>query len=304
MSTLDAVRSAHHAHVLDLQDRIVAALHHLDPGLTVVEEAWTRTDHVGQPGGGGRTRALTGDVIENGGVNVSCVHGALDPAFATQLGGAADDPLWAAGISLILHPRNPRVPTTHANFRMVSVGDRVWFGGGADLTPYYPHTEDFRHFHQVWRDATEPLGTWEAWKAWCDRYFTNPHREGEMRGVGGIFFDHWSTGDLEADAREVRRLSESFLPSWLPIAERRVHEPFSEADEQFMLHRRGRYVEFNLLHDRGTKFGLQTKGRTASILVSLPARVQFGYNWAPPPNTVHAGMMAHYWPRDWVGRPG
>lgn len=298
--TLAQVRSRFHAGVRALQDEIVDAVRALDPSLEVQEDPWERTDHAGDPGGGGRTRVLRGDVIESGGVNTSCVWGALDPAFAGQLGGGPDDALWAAGISLILHPRNPRVPTTHANFRMIGVGERTWFGGGADLTPYYPHLDDFRHFHRTWAEATAPLGTYEAWKAWCDRYFTNHHRDGEMRGVGGVFFDGWGGEDPAAGADAVLQLSTAFLPSWLPLAQARKDEPWTEADEDFMLHRRGRYVEFNLLHDRGTAFGLRTGGRTESILVSLPARVRFGYQWAPQPGTPHAEMVPLYRPRAWV----
>ncbi len=289
-----------HRAVLDLQDRIVEALQARDPGLEVVEDPYRRTDHAGDPGGGGRTRALRGTVIEAGGVNVSAVYGALDPRFAEQLGGAGDDRLWAAGISLILHPRNPRVPTVHMNFRMIALGDRTWFGGGADLTPFYPHEGDFRHFHRTWRDATAPLGTWDAWKAACDAYFVNAHRDGEMRGIGGVFFDHWRRGTLAEDADTVLALSEHFLPSYLPILDARKDEAFDADDEAFMLFRRGRYVEFNLLHDRGTVFGLRSNGRTDSILVSLPPRVTFGYRWAPASGSVHARMMDGYRPRDWL----
>ncbi len=287
-------------HVQDLQDRIVAEMKALDPALSVNEDVWERRDHAGEPGGGGRTRALTGEVFENAGVNVSCVYGALDPAFASKLGGTGDEKLWAAGISLILHPRNPRVPTVHANFRMVSVGDEVWFGGGADLTPYYPNTEDFTAFHRSWKDALADLGTYPEWKAWCDRYFCNHHRADEMRGIGGVFFDRFRQGTVEEDARTVAALSENFIPSYFPIAARRVDEAYTPEDEEFMLYRRGRYVEFNLLHDRGTQFGLRTNGRTESILISLPARVRFGYRWTPAEGTPHAEMMENYWPKDWA----
>ncbi len=295
------VHGAFHAGVAALQERITAAVVALDPALSVVEDLWSRVDAEGAPGGGGRTRVVAnGEVFESGGINTSAVFGALDPAFAAQLGGSPHDRLFAAGISLILHPRSPRVPTTHANFRMVQVGERAWFGGGADLTPYHPHLDDFRHFHRTWRDATAPLGTFEAWKAWCDRYFSNTHRGGEMRGVGGVFFDHWRLGELHDDAATVLSLGEQFLPSYLPIVERRRHESWTEAEEAFMLYRRGRYVEFNLLHDRGTHFGLKTNGRTESILVSLPPRVRFGYQWAPPAGTPQAEMLPLYWPHDWT----
>lgn len=283
-----------------LQDEICDHLREVDPGFRVREDLYERADHRGEPGGGGRTRAVSGDVFEGGGVNVSEVHGALDPGFVRDLGGQEDDRLWAAGISLILHPRNPRVPTVHMNFRMLSLGDRIWFGGGADLTPYFPYEEDFSSFHRVWRDATAPLGTWRAWKERCDAYFVNAHRGGEMRGVGGIFFDHWRRGTVDEDARSVVALSRAFLPSYLPIVRRRMNEPYTAEDEVFMLHRRGRYVEFNLLHDRGTVFGLRSGGRTESILVSLPPRVRFAYDWSPEPGSPHAVMMGYYRPQDWV----
>lgn len=290
-----------HERVLRLQDHITEALVALDPTVRLTEDLWTREDAEGAPGGGGRTRVFAdGGVIENAGVNTSRVEGALEEAFVRQLGGQPGDRLFAAGISLIVHPRSPRVPTTHANFRMVQVGERVWFGGGADLTPYHPHFDDFRHFHGTWRDACAPLGTYETWKAWCDRYFTNTHRDGEMRGVGGVFFDSWRRGTIAEDAAVVGALGAAFLPSWLPIALRRKDEPWTEAEETFMLYRRGRYVEFNLLHDRGTQFGLRTNGRTDSILVSLPARVRFGYRWEPEAGTPQAEMMPCYRPRDWV----
>ncbi len=298
---MQEVHEAFHAGVVALQDRITAAVVALDPTVGVVEDLWTRVDAAGAPGGGGRTRVVAnGAVFESGGINTSAVFGALEPAFAAQLGGSPDDRLFAAGISLILHPRSPRVPTTHANFRLVQVGERAWFGGGADLTPYHPHLDDFRHFHRTWRDATAPLGTFDAWKAWCDRYFSNTHRGGEMRGVGGVFFDHWRAGELRDDAATVLSLSERFLPSYLPIVERRRDEAWTDAEEEFMLYRRGRYVEFNLLHDRGTHFGLKTNGRTESILVSLPPRVRFGYQWSPPAGTSQAEMLPLYWPHDWT----
>lgn len=295
------VGSRFYSHVGDLQDRITRALHDLDPALTVTEDLWERNDAVGAPGGGGRTRAFQGDVIENAGVNVSCVFGQVDPAFAERVGGEGDPVMWAAGISLIIHPRNPRVPTVHANFRRIEMGNRRWYGGGADLTPYFPNTADFTHFHSTWEKATRGLGTFAAWKEWCDRYFVNHHRDGEMRGVGGIFFDKFNQGDDDADADTVMGLSESFLPSWLPIAKRRLNEPFTDADVDFQLHRRGRYVEFNLLHDRGTSFGLRSGGRTESILISLPARVRFAYNYRPAEGSPHEEMLTYYRPHDWTG---
>jgi coproporphyrinogen III oxidase len=298
------LRARWRAHVWGLQDVIVDALVGLDPALVVTEDVWSRDDHAGEPGGGGRTRVLRGDVFESGGVNVSEVFGAIEPSFAAQLGAAPTDPLWAAGISLILHPRNPRVPTVHANFRFLSLGDRHHFGGGADLTPYYPHRDDFSAFHRHWREALAPLGTWDAWKAWCDGYFANAHRGGEMRGVGGFFFDHWRRDDLVADLAAVEDLSRAFLGAYVPIVARRKDEAFTPEDEAFMLWRHGRYVEFNLLHDRGTLFGLRTNGRTDSILVSLPARATFAYRPTFPDGSPQAEMMTLYWPQDWAGACG
>ncbi|MEX0798697.1 MAG: coproporphyrinogen III oxidase, partial [Bacteriovoracaceae bacterium] len=206
--------------------------------------------------------------------------------------------LWAAGISLILHPKNPRAPTVHANFRMIHQGEEFWFGGGADLTPYYPYEEDFRHFHQAWKSAAGEDYDWM--KKECDEYFVNTHRDNEMRGIGGVFFDHYNSGDLEADFNMVKNLSERFIESYFPIAEKRMGESYEPEDEDFQLHRRGRYVEFNLLHDRGTLFGLKTNGRIDSILISLPARCKFTYQYRPKAGTAHAKMMEYYHPKEWV----
>lgn len=296
-ASLDGLKTGFHTHVRSLQDRITAEMKRLDPGIRIIEDPWTRADHAGNPGGGGLTRAFEGDLFENAGVNTSCVEGKIDPRFATALQGTGDE-LWAAGISLILHPRNPRVPTVHANFRMIHQGERFWFGGGADLTPYYPHEEDFRHFHGVWKRAAGDR--YPEMKKTCDDYFNNAHRGVEMRGVGGIFFDHYSSGDPSADLGFVRDLSEHFIESYFPIAERRMNEPHTPEDEDFMLHRRGRYVEFNLLHDRGTLFGLKTNGRIDSILISLPARCKYTYRYRPAPGSVHERMWEYYTPRDWA----
>jgi coproporphyrinogen III oxidase len=187
---------------------------------------------------------------------------------------------------------------------MIHQGDKVWFGGGADLTPFYPNTEDFTYFHQTWKDACEPFGVYEDFKKKCDDYFTNHHRvkdgKAEMRGIGGTFFDHYNTGDMEKDYEMVTSISEAFIPSYFPLVDKRKDEEFTQEDEDFMLHRRGRYVEFNLLHDRGTHFGLKTKGRVDSILISLPARVKFTYQYAPEPGSVHEKMNEFYYPKDYV----
>ena len=189
--------------------------------------------------------------------------------------------MWATGLSLYYSPKKPRVPTVHANFRMIENGDQVWFGGGADLTPYFPYEHDFVHFHKTWKKACDPYGTFKEFKKTCDNYFVNKHRTGEMRGIGGIFYDHYNTGDLEQDSKMGINLSNHFIESYFPIVEKRVKEEWTPEDEDFQLHRRGRYVEFNLLHDRGTTFGLKTNGRTDSILISLPKRCKFTYRYEP-----------------------
>ena len=298
---LDDIKSSFHRHILDLQERITQSAQKVDLNVSTSEDCWERQDISGNPGGGGRTRALRGEVFENGGINTSLIHGEMDEQFIARIKSSGKS-LWAAGISVILHPENPRIPTVHANFRMIHAGEKHWFGGGADLTPYYPHEEDFRHFHQTWKKACHPWGTWEMWSANCARYFTNKHREGENRGIGGIFFDYHNSGDLKKDFDMVVALSESFIPSYFPLVSKRKDTPYDEADKEFQLHRRGRYVEFNLLHDRGTTFGLQSKGRTESILISLPGTCKFTYNYAPPPNSPHHRMMDYYRNnRDWSG---
>jgi coproporphyrinogen III oxidase len=285
-------------HVKDLQNQITKKMQELDLELNLLEDNWTRKDHAGNEGGGGITRAFEGNIFENAGVNTSIVHGKIDPQFAQKLNGSGDE-LWATGISLIIHPRNPRVPTVHANFRMIHQGDKFWFGGGADLTPFYPHEEDFAYFHGVWKKACAPYDCYATMKKTCDEYFVNHHRGGEMRGIGGIFFDHYHTGDIEKDFQMVVDLSNHFIESYFPIVEKRINEEYTSEDEEFQLHRHGRYVEFNLLHDRGTLFGLRTNGRTDSILISLPKRCNFTYKYAPSKDSVHTKMMEYYFPKDW-----
>lgn len=285
-------------HVQNLQEKISKKMFDLDSNLKLEEDIWERKDFEENPGGGGRTRAFTGEVFENAGVNYSQVFGAINPDFASKLQGDGNK-LWASGISLIIHPTNPRVPTVHANFRMIEQGGKVWFGGGADLTPYYPHVDDFEYFHGTWKKACEPYGHYEEWKQWCDKYFNNHHRGIEMRGIGGIFYDHFNSGDLIKDFDMVVDLSNHFIESYFPIVEKRMNEDYTENDVDFQLHRRGRYVEFNLLHDRGTMFGLKTKGRVDSILISLPARCKYSYKYAPKPGSEHEKMMEFYSPRKW-----
>jgi len=294
---LENLKIKFHDHVKLLQDKITQEIKNLDTEMKIFEDPWERKDHQGSHGGGGRTRSFSqGKIFENAGVNTSCVFGKIDPQFAKTLQGSGDE-MWAAGISLIIHPQNPKIPTVHANFRFIHQGDKYWFGGGVDLTPYYPFEEDFQYFHQVWK---ETLGEdYQQMKKTCDDYFNNHHRGVEMRGIGGFFFDHYHSGDLEADFKKVVNFSEQFIRSYFPIVKKRLHETWTEEDEDFMLHRRGRYVEFNLLHDRGTLFGLRTNGRVDSILISLPARCKFSYQYRPKPGSIHEKMWSYYLPRNW-----
>ncbi len=280
-----------------LQDQICTALEVADGAGQFREDSWERDG-----GGGGRSRILAeGGVFEKAGVNFSEVFGEMSPEFAKQVPGEGTK-FTAVGISLVLHPRNPFVPTVHANFRFLTKGERGWFGGGADLTPYYPYLEDVTHFHRTWKkvcDAHAPLVDHRAMKQACDEYFFLPHRQ-EPRGVGGIFFDYKSD-DLEKWFEFVHAAGEAFLPSYLPIVARRKDEPFGERERQFQEYRRGRYVEFNLLYDRGTTFGLKTNGRVESILMSLPPTVRFWYDFRPEPGSREA-ELTEYWlkPQDWA----
>ncbi|HEY7314048.1 MAG TPA: oxygen-dependent coproporphyrinogen oxidase [Gemmataceae bacterium] len=281
----------------DLQDRITSALEQLDGRTRFREDAWQR-----EGGGGGRTRVLAdGGAFEKAGVNFSEVHGEMSEEFAKQIPGEGRD-FTARGISLVLHPRSPMVSTVHANFRFLTKGDRQWFGGGADLTPYYPYREDVVHFHNVWQRVCTrhaPLVDYAHMKKWCDDYFFLPHR-GEPRGVGGIFFDYLQ-GDLEALFAFVRDCGDNFLEAYLPIARRRKDEPYTQEQRAFQEFRRGRYVEFNLLYDRGTIFGLKTGGRTESILMSLPPRVRWEYDYRPEAGSREAELYEVYLkPRDWA----
>jgi coproporphyrinogen III oxidase len=287
--------------VLNLQDRITEKIHNIDPNFKLNEDNWTRKDFSGADGGGGRTRAFSnGAIFENAGVNVSKVYGKMDPEFSKQF-SSGDDNFWACGISLIIHPINPKVPTVHANFRMIEKGDKLWFGGGADLTPFYPYPEDFKHFHQTWKSAlVDYPGYYEKMKKVCDDYFVNYHRNNERRGIGGIFFDHYNENGIEKDFEMVKNLGDSFLSSYIPLVDQRKNELFDEQDKQFQLFRRGRYVEFNLLHDRGTTFGLKTKGRTKSILISLPGSCHFSYDYEPVKKEHIQLNEAFLDPIDWL----
>lgn len=278
-----------------MQEGISEKLSTLD-GSSFHEDVWQRAG-----GGGGRSRTLAdGGLFERAGVNVSEVHGELSEAFAAKLPGSGNE-FYATGISLVLHPRNPRVPTVHANFRYIERGKEWWFGGGADLTPYRLYADDARHFHRVWQTVCDRHDAeyYPRFKKWCDEYFYLPHRQ-EARGVGGIFFDNLS-GDRDKIYAFWKDVGEAFLESYVPIVERRRDETYSEEERRFQLLRRGRYVEFNLMYDRGTVFGLKTGGRIESILMSLPPLARWEYNVECPSGTPEAELMdVLRKPRDWL----
>ncbi|HKX28470.1 MAG TPA: oxygen-dependent coproporphyrinogen oxidase [Blastocatellia bacterium] len=285
----------------ELQDRICRALEETDGRERFREDSWQR-----EGGGGGRTRVLeNGAIFEKAGVNFSAVAGLLPEAFAQKIGEglkhAEGREFFATGISLVLHPRNPYAPTVHANFRYLEKGAASWFGGGTDLTPSYPFTEDIVHFHRTLKEACDRHAPdyYLRFKKWCDEYFFIKHR-GETRGVGGIFFDY-QEGGLEQFFAFVKDAGETFLPAYLPIVQRRAEQPYGEREREFQLVRRGRYVEFNLVYDRGTIFGLETRGRTESILMSLPPLARWVYDYRPEPNSPEAAAMQFFKPQDWLG---
>lgn len=287
----------------DLQDRICAALEAVDGEAQFRRDAWQRPE-----GGGGESRVLRGGrIFEQAGVNFSHVMGTRLPPSATaqrpELAGAG----WVAmGVSLVLHPVNPYIPTTHANVRFFSTvsAERPtwWFGGGFDLTPFYPFDEDVLHWHRTAQRTCAPFGpeVYARHKQWCDEYFFLKHRH-ETRGIGGLFFDDLNEWGFERCFAYQRAVGDAFLDAYLPIVARRRDLPWGERERQFQLYRRGRYVEFNLVYDRGTSFGLQSGGRTESILMSLPPLVRWEYDWQPPPGSPEARLYADYLrPRDWL----
>ncbi len=292
-----------------LQDEICNALEQLDGSGRFREDLWKRDG-----GGGGRTRVIEeGAVFEKGGVNTSVVWGELDEVLAKKLPGEGRG-FYAAGISLVLHPRSPLVPTVHANFRHLQRGEgpgaKRWFGGGADLTPYYLFEEDAAHFHRTLKAACDPHGEdrYPRFKKWCDEYFFIRHRE-EARGVGGLFFDQLGGAPgaaatdeaLERELDFVESVGRAFLPAYLPIAERRKEREWTAEERAWQEVRRGRYVEFNLVYDRGTTFGLETKGRVESILMSLPPQVRWVYDQHPLPGTEEARLVDVLKnPREWA----
>lgn len=287
----------------DLQSRIVQALEALE-GSSFGSDAWSRPE-----GGGGLTRFCeNGAVFERAGVLFSHVHGhALPPSASAHRPELAGRSWEAMGVSMVLHPRNPYVPTTHMNVRLfVAHGaggedDVFWFGGGLDLTPYYPFEEDVRHFHQSCHDALAPFGAdkYPAYKAWCDDYFHLRHRN-ETRGVGGLFFDDLNTPDFDTCFALTRAVGESFLPAYVPIVTRRQDTPYDTPQRDFQAYRRGRYVEFNLVYDRGTLFGLQSGGRTESILLSMPPVAHWRYNWSPEHDSAEGALAPYLKPQEWL----
>lgn len=299
-ANLETVKS----YLQDLQDRLCDGLAAEDGGAGFREESWQR-----EAGGGGRSRVMEhGRVFEKGGVNFSHVHGDRLPPSATaarpQLAGRG---FHAVGVSWVLHPENPHVPTSHGNVRFFIAekeGETPvwWFGGGFDLTPYYPVHEDVVHWHRVARDACAPFGAevYPRFKAWCDEYFYLKHRE-ETRGVGGLFFDDFNEWPFDDCFAFQRAVGDAFLDAYLPIVRRRRDTPWSERERDFQLYRRGRYVEFNLVWDRGTLFGLQSGGRTESILMSMPPLARWEYGWTPEPGSPEAKLYEDYLrPRDWL----
>ncbi|HEX2518886.1 MAG TPA: oxygen-dependent coproporphyrinogen oxidase [Castellaniella sp.] len=292
-----------HEFLSTLQERIVCALEDLE-GSAFGRDPWTRPE-----GGGGLTRYCEGgQVFERAGVLFSHVRGHTLPPSASAHRPELTGRSWEAmGVSMVLHPRNPHVPTTHMNVRMfVAHGDNAdqdvfWFGGGLDLTPYYAVEADVRHFHQVCHDAVAPFGEdkYRRYKAWCDEYFLLRHRH-ETRGVGGLFYDDLNTPDFETSFALTRAVGDCFLPAYVPIVQARMNTPYGESERAFQAYRRGRYVEFNLVYDRGTLFGLQSGGRTESILLSMPPQAQWRYDWTPEPGSAEADLAAYLKPREWL----
>ncbi|HWH41931.1 MAG TPA: oxygen-dependent coproporphyrinogen oxidase [Usitatibacter sp.] len=293
---MDAVRD----YLLNLQQAIVSRFEALD-GSAFIRDVWRRPE-----GGGGTSRLIEeGSLLERGGVGFSQVTGTKLPPSATahrpELAGKA----WEAmGVSLVFHPRNPYVPTVHMNVRFFNAGDVWWFGGGMDLTPYYPFEEDCTHFHRVNRDALAPFpGLHARFKKACDEYFFLKHRS-EPRGIGGTFFDDFNELGFERSFAVMRAVGDAFLPAYVPIVQQRHEVPYGERERDFQAFRRGRYVEFNLVWDRGTLFGLQSGGRAESILMSLPPVVKWRYDWKPVPGSAEARIYeAITPPRDWAAAP-
>ena len=291
-------------YLLKLQDTICDALSEEDGKEKFVEDAWDR-----EQGGGGRTRVLTnGAVFEQAGVNFSHVYGNQLPKSATAARPELEGrDFQAVGVSLVIHPHNPNIPTSHANVRFFIAEKENeepvwWFGGGFDLTPYYPVKEDVVHWHKTAKAACDPFGdgVYGKYKKWCDEYFYLKHRD-ETRGVGGLFFDDLNEWGFDKSFDFMKSVGNSYIPAYRPIVTKRKNDEYGEQERDFQLYRRGRYVEYNLVYDRGTLFGLQTGGRTESILMSLPPLVKWKYNWSPEPGSKEADLYDNYLkPQEWL----
>ncbi|MDG2176595.1 MAG: oxygen-dependent coproporphyrinogen oxidase [Gammaproteobacteria bacterium] len=302
MTTIDieAVKN----YLMQLQDSICNGLEAADGSARFKEDYWER-----ETGGSGRTRVIAGDVLQKGGVAFSHVFGESMPASATaERPELAGSPFQAMGVSLVIHPRNPFVPISHANVRFFIAGEEGqekiwWFGGGFDMTPYYGFEEDCIHWHQVAKNACDEFGedVYPRYKKWCDDYFFLPHRN-EARGVGGLFFDDLNEWEFEKSFAFMQSVGNSYLDAYLPIIERRKELPYGDKEKWFQEYRRGRYAEFNLVYDRGTVFGLRSGvGRTESILMSLPPQVRWEYDWAPEEGTEEARLYSEFLtPKDWL----
>lgn len=286
-----------------LQDQICQALVEADGSGTFIEDNWQRKE-----GGGGRTRVMTnGSVVEQGGVNFSVVSGDKLPPSATAHRPELAGRTWqACGVSLVIHPKNPHIPTAHANVRFFiaeKAGEAPvwWFGGGFDLTPFYPVDEDVLHWHQTASDLSQPFGehVYDDYKKWCDEYFYLKHRD-ETRGVGGLFFDDLNKWDFDTCLNYIKAVGQGFIDAYVPIINRRKNDVYTEQQRQFQLYRRGRYVEFNLVFDRGTLFGLQSGGRTESILMSMPPLARWEYNYQAAENSDEAKLNHYLIPREWL----
>ena len=285
------------SYIIELQNSICSALESIDGKASFIEDRWTREE-----GGGGISRVISnGNVFEKAGVNFSAITSSLSESLAKKL-NVAPQKIFATGVSLVIHPYSPMIPTTHLNVRFLQLenGDS-WFGGGMDLTPYYLFDEDAQHFHSVLKNTCDKhdKNFYPRFKKWCDEYFFIKHRN-EARGIGGIFFDYLKN-DVEKTFAFVQDVGNSFLEAYIPIVKRRKNVSFTQQEKEWQLIRRGRYVEFNLVHDRGTLFGLETQGRTESILMSLPPEVQWKYNFTPKENSREEKLIQVLQnPKDWI----
>ncbi|MBL7698459.1 MAG: oxygen-dependent coproporphyrinogen oxidase [Chitinophagaceae bacterium] len=293
-------------YIQNLQSTICQALETVDGKSKFIEDTWIRAE-----GGGGTSRVISnGKIFEKGGVNISSVHGEL-PQSMRETFGVDGKNFYACGLSLVIHPLNPYVPTVHANWRYFELSDDRekivdrWFGGGTDLTPYYIFEEDGRHFHNTLKNAMRPFGDdlYHKYKEQCDKYFVNKHRNNEARGIGGVFYDYLRPAD-ETEAEQLLEFQKAngnaFLDAYLPIVQSRKDMPYGDKEVKWQEIRRGRYVEFNLVHDRGTLFGLKTNGRIESILMSMPPRARWEYNYQPEPETKEAELLEYLKPREWA----